>query len=153
MPTFVPCLPPHVMGLMWLSLWSLFELLANVLLIQFMASFWENVWLIPFQDGMNAMLENGPCFIRNIPLILKKWTSDANLLNEDVCNVLILVKFHDVPNTAFSEHGFSPIATKFATHLMLDSYISMIKLRVDVELKDTIVVAIPKEVVYAHCTC
>ncbi|GKC89623.1 putative reverse transcriptase domain-containing protein, partial [Tanacetum coccineum] len=79
--------------------------------------------------------------------ILKKWTSDANLLKEDVCNVLILVKLHDVPNMAFSEHGYSPIATKFGTHLMLDSYISMIELRADVELKDTIVVAIPKLVV------
>nr|GEY74813.1 hypothetical protein [Tanacetum cinerariifolium] len=30
------------MGLMWLYLWSLFELLVNGLLIQLMISFWEN---------------------------------------------------------------------------------------------------------------
>nr|GEV45565.1 hypothetical protein [Tanacetum cinerariifolium] len=58
-----------------------------------------------------------------------------------------------------SEDGFSAIATKLGTFLMLDSYRfdmcmqswgkssyarAIIKLRADVELKDTIVVAIPK---------
>ncbi|GKE41754.1 beta-caryophyllene synthase, partial [Tanacetum coccineum] len=37
-------------------------------------------------DGLNAMLENGPWFIRNNPLILKKWDPDVNLLKEDVVN-------------------------------------------------------------------
>ncbi|GKD20041.1 hypothetical protein Tco_1221744 [Tanacetum coccineum] len=61
--------------------------------------------------------------------------------------------------TAFSDDGLSVIATKHGTPLMLDSYTSnmcmqswgrssftraMIELRVDVELKDTIMVAIPK---------
>ncbi|GJR13297.1 hypothetical protein Tco_0795949 [Tanacetum coccineum] len=35
-------------------------------------------------DGLDAMLENGPWFIQNNPLILKKWHSDENLLKEDV---------------------------------------------------------------------
>ncbi|GJX69188.1 hypothetical protein Tco_0304915 [Tanacetum coccineum] len=35
--------------------------------------------------GMDAMLDNGPWFIRNTTLIMKKWTPDANLLKEDVC--------------------------------------------------------------------
>nr|GFA39978.1 hypothetical protein [Tanacetum cinerariifolium] len=34
-------------------------------------------------DGLDAMLENGPWFIRNNPLILKKWIPDDNLLKED----------------------------------------------------------------------
>ncbi|GJX53144.1 hypothetical protein Tco_0281513 [Tanacetum coccineum] len=61
------------------------------------------------------------------------------------------VKLHGVPVTAFSEDGFSAIATKLGTPLMLDSYTSymcmqswgrssyasvMIKLRADVELID-----------------
>nr|GEU41086.1 hypothetical protein [Tanacetum cinerariifolium] len=69
------------------------------------------------------------------------------------------VKLHGVPVKAFSEDGLSAIATKLDTPLMLDSYTSdmflqswgrssyaraMIELRVDVELKDTIVVAMPK---------
>ncbi|GKA83497.1 retrovirus-related pol polyprotein from transposon TNT 1-94 [Tanacetum coccineum] len=38
-------------------------------------------------DGLDAMLENGPWFIRNNPLILKKWYPDENLLKEDVSTV------------------------------------------------------------------
>nr|GEU59092.1 putative reverse transcriptase domain-containing protein [Tanacetum cinerariifolium] len=34
-------------------------------------------------DGLDAMLENGPWFIRNHPLILKKWHPNENLLKED----------------------------------------------------------------------
>ncbi|GKF15294.1 hypothetical protein Tco_0056756 [Tanacetum coccineum] len=64
-----------------------------------------------------------------------------------------------VPVTAFSEDGLSSIVTKLGTPLMLDSYKSdmcmqywgrssyarvMIELRADVELKDNIVVAMPK---------
>ncbi|GKE30332.1 hypothetical protein Tco_1445716, partial [Tanacetum coccineum] len=38
-------------------------------------------------DGLDAMFENGPWFIRNNPLILKKWHPDENLLKEDVSTV------------------------------------------------------------------
>ncbi|GKF00477.1 hypothetical protein Tco_0023827, partial [Tanacetum coccineum] len=74
--------------------------------------------------GLDAMLENGPWFIRNNPLILKKWNPDVNLLKEDVGNVPVWVKLHGVPVTAFSEDGLSAIATKIGTPLMLDSYTS-----------------------------
>ncbi|GJS29649.1 ARID DNA-binding domain-containing protein [Tanacetum coccineum] len=75
-------------------------------------------------DGLDAMLENGPWFIHNNPLILKKWHPDENLLKEDVSIVLVWVKLHSVPITAFSEDGLSAIATKLGTPLMLDSYTS-----------------------------
>ncbi|GJX48408.1 hypothetical protein Tco_0273598 [Tanacetum coccineum] len=89
---------------------------ANVLLTQFMASFWENVWLICSKDRIDAMLENGHC-------------------------VPVWVEFHDVPITAFSKDGLSVIAIKL-------SYArDMIELRADVELKDIIVVVVPKLVV------
>ncbi|GJV73133.1 putative reverse transcriptase domain-containing protein [Tanacetum coccineum] len=109
-------------------------------------------------DGLDAMLENGPWFIRNNPLILKKWHPDENLLKEDVSTIPVWVKLHGVPVTAFSDDGLSAIATKLGTPLMLDSYTSdmcmqswgrssyarvMIELRADVELKDNIVVAMP----------
>ncbi|GKD77507.1 zinc knuckle CX2CX4HX4C containing protein, partial [Tanacetum coccineum] len=55
-----------------------------------------------FMDGLDAMLENGAWFIRNNPLILKKWNLDVNLLKEDVDNVPVWVKLHGVPVTAFS---------------------------------------------------
>ncbi|GKD69235.1 hypothetical protein Tco_1323325 [Tanacetum coccineum] len=108
---------------------------------------------------MDAMLENGPWFIRNALLILKKWTPYANLLKEDVCNVVVWIKFHDVLITTFSKDGLSAIASKLITPLMLNSNtsimctkswgrssyaIAMIELQVDAELKDTIAVAVPK---------
>ncbi|GJW50743.1 ALP1-like protein [Tanacetum coccineum] len=119
-------------------------------------------------DGLDAMLENGPWFIRNNPLILKKWHPDENLLKEDVSTVPVWVKLHGVPVTAFSEDGLSAIATKLGTPLMLDSYTSdmcmqswgrlsyarvMIELRAYVELKDNIVVAMPKITMEGHYTC
>ncbi|GJS50020.1 putative reverse transcriptase domain-containing protein [Tanacetum coccineum] len=106
-------------------------------------------------DGLDAMLENGPWFIRSNPLILKKWHPDVNLLKEDIGNVPVWVKLHGVSVTEFSEDGLSVISTKIGTPLMLDSYTSnmcmqswgrssyaraMIELRADVELKDNIVV-------------
>nr|GEX14169.1 hypothetical protein [Tanacetum cinerariifolium] len=102
--------------------------------------------------GLDAMLENGPWFIWNNPLILKKWHLDKNLLKEDVSTVSVWLKLHGALVTAFSEDGLSAIATKLGTSLMLDSYTSdmymqswgrssyarpMIELRID-ELKDNI---------------
>ncbi|GJY75825.1 putative reverse transcriptase domain-containing protein [Tanacetum coccineum] len=119
-------------------------------------------------DGLDAMLENGPWFIRNNLLILKKWHPDENLLKEDVSTVPVWVKLYGVPVTTFSEDGLSAIATKLGTPLMLDSYKSdmcmqywgrssyarvMIELRADVELKDNIVVAMPKITREGHYTC
>ncbi|GJY92854.1 beta-caryophyllene synthase [Tanacetum coccineum] len=71
------------------------------------------------KDGMDGMLENDPWFIHDTSLILKRWTSDANLLKEDVGNVSVWVKFHNVPITTFSEDGLSSIATKLDT-IMVD---------------------------------
>ncbi|GKC20723.1 putative reverse transcriptase domain-containing protein [Tanacetum coccineum] len=104
-------------------------------------------------DGLDVMLENDLWFIRNNPLIMKKWNPDVNLLKEDVGNIPVWVKLHGVLVMTFSEDSLSAIATKLGTPLMLDSYTSdmcmqswgrssyakaMIELRTDVELKDTI---------------
>ncbi|GKD34002.1 retrotransposon protein, putative, ty1-copia subclass [Tanacetum coccineum] len=77
-------------------------------------------------------------------------------MKEDVGSILVWVKLYVVPVMAFSKDGLSAIATKLDTPLMLDSYTSymclqswgrssyaraMIELQADVELKDTIVVA------------
>ncbi|GJY06816.1 hypothetical protein Tco_0373870 [Tanacetum coccineum] len=76
-------------------------------------------------DGLDAMLENGPWFIWNNPLILKKWHPDENQLKEDVSIV--------------------PGRSSYA--------IVMIELRADVELKDNIVMAMPKITREGHYTC
>ncbi|GKA02864.1 reverse transcriptase domain-containing protein [Tanacetum coccineum] len=74
--------------------------------------------------GLDSMLENGPWFIRNDPLIFKKWNPDVNLMKDDVVNVPVWVKIHGVPVTAFTKDGLSVIATKIGTPLMLDSHTS-----------------------------
>ncbi|GJR29466.1 retrotransposon protein, putative, unclassified [Tanacetum coccineum] len=86
-------------------------------------------------DGLDAMLENSLWFIRNNPLILKKWHPDMNLLKKDIGNVLVWIKLHGVPMATFSEDGLSG-RSSYAR--------AMIELRVDVKLKDTIVMAMPK---------
>ncbi|GKA92884.1 hypothetical protein Tco_0814809 [Tanacetum coccineum] len=75
-------------------------------------------------DGLDAMLENSPWFIRKNPLIRKKWNPNVNLLKEDVGNVSVWVKLHGVYVTAFSEDGLNAISTKLGTPLMLESYTS-----------------------------
>ncbi|GJY16731.1 hypothetical protein Tco_0387153 [Tanacetum coccineum] len=102
------------------------------------------------------------------PIFMKKWHPDVNLLKEDVSTVPVWVKLHGVPVTDFSEDVLSAIATKLGTPLMLDSYTSdvcmqswgrssytraMIELRADMELKDNIVVAMPKITREGHYTC
>ncbi|GKA97327.1 DNA-directed DNA polymerase [Tanacetum coccineum] len=62
---------------------------------------------------------------------------DVNLLKEDVGNVSIWVKLYGVPMTTFSEAFLSAIATKLA----------LIEIRADVELKDNIVMVMPKLVI------
>nr|GEV75965.1 hypothetical protein [Tanacetum cinerariifolium] len=68
------------------------------------------------------------------PLILKKWHPDDNLLKEDASTVPFWVKLHGVPVMAFSGDGLSAIATKL-------------------ELKDNIVVAMPKITGEGHYIC
>nr|GEW72365.1 hypothetical protein [Tanacetum cinerariifolium] len=85
-------------------------------------SFWESM-IFSFQfssmEGLDAMLENGSWFIRNNPLILKKWNSDVNIFKK--CR---------------------------------SSYVRvMIKVWAAVELKDNIVVVMPKLVGEGFHTC
>ena len=133
--------------------WSKFGLIKSMMI--------KDMFFFKFgsKNGMEAMLETGPWFIRNVPLILNQWTPDANIMKVDVSNIPVWVKLHDVPITAFTEDGLSAIATKLGNPLMLDSYTAamctdswgrasyaraMVELRADAELRDTIVVAVPK---------
>ncbi|GJX56534.1 hypothetical protein Tco_0286431 [Tanacetum coccineum] len=119
-------------------------------------------------EGLDAMLENGPWFIRNNPLIWKKWHPDENLLKEDVSIVPVWVKLHGVLVTAFSDDGLSVIATKLGTPLMLDSYTSdmcmqfwgrssyarvIIEFQANMELKDNIIMAMPRIKGEGHYIC
>ncbi|GJU46036.1 putative reverse transcriptase domain-containing protein [Tanacetum coccineum] len=83
------------------------------------------LWLLlVFTDALNSMLKNGPWFIHNHSLILRKWNLDVDLLKEDVGNVLVWVKLYGIPITAFSKDGLRAISMILGTSLMLDSYTS-----------------------------
>nr|GEU37869.1 hypothetical protein [Tanacetum cinerariifolium] len=84
-----------------------------------------------YLHGGIAMLDNGPWFIRNNPLIMKKWHPDEFLLKVDVSNVPVWVKLH----------GRSSYARV------------MIEFLADVELKDNIVVAMPRIKGEGHYLC
>ncbi|GJT43502.1 reverse transcriptase domain-containing protein [Tanacetum coccineum] len=110
-------------------------------------------------EGMIGVLKNGPWFIRPAPIILKKWTPNANVLKEDHNSVLIWVRFHDIPIVAFTADGLSVMATKLGNPIMLDSYTSsmclqswgrmdyagaFIDTKADRELNKDMVIVIPK---------
>nr|GEV36233.1 hypothetical protein [Tanacetum cinerariifolium] len=119
-------------------------------------------------DGLVSMLENGPWFIWNNLFIMKKWHSDENILKDNVSTIPVWVKLYGVPVTAFNDDGLSVIDIKLGTPLMLDSYTSymcmqswgrssydrvMVELRVDVKLKDNIVMAMPRIKGDGYYTC
>nr|GEY71079.1 hypothetical protein [Tanacetum cinerariifolium] len=86
----------------------------------------EDMFFFKFRsrDEMEAMLENGLWLIRDVPLTLKQWIPDVNIMKEDVYS--------------------------FTAAMCIDSYgrasyaRAMIELRADVELRHTIVVVVPK---------
>ncbi|GKC42458.1 RNA-directed DNA polymerase, eukaryota, reverse transcriptase zinc-binding domain protein [Tanacetum coccineum] len=81
-------------------------------------------WHIRLLRTMSRIL-GWPKVKRIVSLMLKKCSSDANLMKEVVCNVPVWVKFHDVLIIVFTKDGLSVIATKLGTPLMLDSYTSV----------------------------
>ena len=96
--------------------------------------------------------------IRNVPIILKPWTLNTNLLKEDLTNVPVWVKFHDVPLAMFFDDGLSLLATLIGTPKRLDAFASqmckeswgrssfarcMIEVKSDEVLKDSLIVEIP----------
>ncbi|GJZ33232.1 hypothetical protein Tco_0578668 [Tanacetum coccineum] len=82
-------------------------------------------------------------YVRNTWVKYGLWNPNVNLLKEDVVNVLVWVKLHGVPVTAFGEDGLSAIATK----------LELIEVPVDVELKDNIVMVMPKLIGEGFYTC
>ena len=110
------------------------------------------------KKGVEDVLENGPWLIRNVPIILKPWNLNTNLLKEDLTNIPMWVKFHDVPLAMFSDDGLSLLATLIGTPKMLDAYTShmckeswgrssfamcMIDVKSDEVLRDSLTVEIP----------
>lgn len=75
-------------------------------------------------EGVKRVLEQGPWMIRNVPIILKKWSPDINVKKTDVTSIPIRIKMHDIPLVGYTYDGLSAIATKIGKPMMLDSYTS-----------------------------
>ncbi|GJV35267.1 putative RNA-directed DNA polymerase [Tanacetum coccineum] len=71
--------------------------------------------------GLQQVLEKGPWLIRNIPLMLTKWSPNMVLSKDKVTRVPVWVKLHKVPAVAYSEDGLSLIATQIRNPIMLDA--------------------------------
>ncbi|GJW68309.1 hypothetical protein Tco_0122733 [Tanacetum coccineum] len=77
-------------------------------------------------SGVEQVLEQGPWLIRNIPIILTKWSPNLSLTKDKVSKVPVWVKMHKVPVVAYSEDGLSLIATQVGKPVMLDACTSTI---------------------------
>ncbi|GJS72425.1 hypothetical protein Tco_0705266 [Tanacetum coccineum] len=110
------------------------------------------------KEGMENVMANGPWLIRGVPLILNIWTPNTDLKKDVIKKAPLWVRMHHVPIVAYSEVGLSLITTQLGMPIMLDSYTSnmcvsswgrnsyaraLIEFSADVELKKSIVIAIP----------
>ncbi|GKC61632.1 hypothetical protein Tco_1089230 [Tanacetum coccineum] len=91
------------------------------------------------KDGLVAMLVNGPLFIRSNPFILIKWNPEVKLQKKDVGTPLMLDSY--TSDMCMPSWGRSSYAR------------ALIDLRVDGELKNTIVVAMLKVTVEEFNLC
>ncbi|GKB41078.1 retrovirus-related pol polyprotein from transposon TNT 1-94 [Tanacetum coccineum] len=109
--------------------------------------------------GLDQVLEQGSWLIRNVPIILTKWSPNMSLCKDEVTKVPVWVKLHKVPVVAYSEDGLSLIATQIRNPIMLDAFTSamyveawgrtgfakaLIEVSADKELKQEVIMAIPK---------
>nr|GEU31441.1 hypothetical protein [Tanacetum cinerariifolium] len=86
----------------------------------------DDVYYFKFTSmtGLEQVLEKGPWLIRNLPLILTKWSPNMSLSKDKVTKVPVWVKIHKVPVVAYSEDGLSIIATQTGKPIMLDAFTS-----------------------------
>ncbi|GKD98938.1 methylenetetrahydrofolate reductase 1 [Tanacetum coccineum] len=110
-------------------------------------------------QGLEQVLERGPWLIRNIPIILTKWSPNMTLNKDEVTRVPVWVKMHKVPVVSYIADGLSIIATQIGNPLSLDAFTSkmcvetwgrigcaraLIEVSADKELKQEVIMAIPK---------
>ncbi|XP_022007507.1 uncharacterized protein LOC110906721 [Helianthus annuus] len=108
---------------------------------------------------MAKVLEGGPWLIRKVPLFLNVWTPSVSLKKEGIKTVPVWVKMFNVPISVYTDDGLSLLASKIGNPKRLDGYTAdmcadswgrssfaraLIEIDADQELKDHIVIAIPK---------
>ncbi|GKE11570.1 zinc knuckle CX2CX4HX4C containing protein [Tanacetum coccineum] len=118
----------------------------------------ENTLYDYFIGKRMALPVGGPWMIHNSPIILKKWSMGTSLLKEELTQIPIWVKLHDVPLQVFKDDGISLIASYLGKPIMLDSYTSLmckdswgrsrfarclIEINLAVDFKESITIGIP----------
>ncbi|XP_021985901.1 uncharacterized protein LOC110882124 [Helianthus annuus] len=111
------------------------------------------------KEGMAKVLEGGPWLIRKVPLFLNVWSPDVSLRKEGIKSIPVWVKMYNVPIAVYTDDGLSLLASKIGTPKRLDGYTAdmcadnwgrssfarpLIEIDAENELKDHIIVAIPK---------
>lgn len=123
----------------------------------------DNVFFFFFKfsddSDINAVLEEGPWLIRNVPIFLNIWNLSVVLKKDEVTKVAVWVKIHNVPIVAYTDDGLSMIATKIGTPKLLDTFTTqmcnsswgrssfaraMIEISAEKEIKEEISIAIPE---------
>ncbi|XP_021994742.1 uncharacterized protein LOC110891353 [Helianthus annuus] len=108
---------------------------------------------------MAKVLEGGPWLIRKVPLFLNVWSPAVSLRKEGIKSIPVWVKMYNVPIAIYTDDGLSMLASKIGTPKRLDGYTAdmcadnwgrssfaraLIEINAENELKDHIIVAIPK---------
>ncbi|GKC53038.1 zinc knuckle CX2CX4HX4C containing protein, partial [Tanacetum coccineum] len=76
------------------------------------------------KTGMEQVLEDGPWFIRIIPIVLNVWIANTRLKKDDIMVAPVWIKMNKVPIVAYFETGLSLITSQLGRPIMLDAYTS-----------------------------
>jgi len=76
------------------------------------------------EKGMRSVLDGGPWVIRSMPLFLNVWSPVTKLRKDEIKEIAIWIKIHNVPLVAYSDDGLSLLASKLGTPKQLDAYTS-----------------------------
>ncbi|GKB92899.1 retrovirus-related pol polyprotein from transposon TNT 1-94, partial [Tanacetum coccineum] len=108
--------------------------------------------------GLEQVIKQGPWIIRNIPLMLTKWSPNMVVSKDKVTRVPVWVKLHKVPVVAYSEDSLSLITTQIENPIMLDAFTSsmcvdvwgrmgyaraLIEVNANKELKQEVIMVVP----------
>ncbi|GJT12436.1 zinc knuckle CX2CX4HX4C containing protein [Tanacetum coccineum] len=70
------------------------------------------------REGMEQVLENGPCLNRLVPTILNTWMPNTKLKKDEITAAPVWVKLHNVPIVAYSKVGLTLIEVSSKKALM-----------------------------------
>ncbi|GJR20403.1 zinc knuckle CX2CX4HX4C containing protein [Tanacetum coccineum] len=78
------------------------------------------------QTGMEKVMEGGPWRIQLVPFILKVWMPHSLIQKENMSNVPLWVKMHNVPIVAYLMVGLDLISAKVGRLMRLDAHTKFI---------------------------